>query len=273
MELIDYNKQLNDQKDGTIIYICGSAIRNFMNQLPNIKYKFILVSGDSDTTIPVDVFCNNEEFFSFINNPHLLHWYSQNCIIDHPKMTRIPIGMDYHTLSVQSSHWGKQDSPIEQENQLLYIKSYAKPFWERIIKCYSNFHFHFYKFGQDRKDAIDKISSHLIFYEPNQIERLRTWQNQSQYAFVVSPHGNGLDCHRTWEALLLGCIVIVKKSGLDSLYSDLPVLIVNDWGDITENLLRNTIENFKLKSFNYNKLSLSYWVKQISKNDLEGSFD
>ena len=73
--------------------------------------------------------------------------------------------------------------------------------------------------------------------------------------------GHGMDCHRTWEALILGCIVIVKKSVLDVLYEDLPVLIVDNWSDITKELLDTTIENFKTKNFNYDKITLEYFEK------------
>ena len=85
----------------------------------------------------------------------------------------------------------------------------------------------------------------------------------SKYAFVLSPLGNGLDCHRTWEALVLGAIPIVKSGPLDPLYSDLPVLIVQEWSDVTPELLQATIENFKQRDFNYAKLDLNYWAAKI----------
>jgi len=55
---------------------------------------------------------------------------------------------------------------------------------------------------------------------------------------VVSPHGNGLDCHRTWESLVLGNIVIVKRSSLDPMYEGLPVVIVDDWREVSADNLR-----------------------------------
>jgi len=263
-ELINYNKDLSNLKDGTIIYICNSAVKKFLSNIKNIQYRFILVSGDSDTTVPNDIFPSVEEFLSTMQSDKLIHWYAQNCIVDHAKLTRLPIGLDYHTLSEQNYKWGPQQLPINQERGLNIIKDDVKPFWKREIKCYSNFHFSFYRFGYDRKDAIEKIPKDLIFYEKKEIPRMNSWLNQSKYAFVVSPHGNGLDCHRTWEAFTLGCIVIVKTSGLDPLYHDLPVLIVQEWSDITNELLINTVENYKNKKFNYNKLKLDYWVNQIT---------
>ena len=77
----------------------------------------------------------------------------------------------------------------------------------------------------------------LIDFQAEKIPRLDLWRAKTRYAFVVSPHGNGLDCHRTWESLALGNIVIVKRSPLDPLYAGLPVVIVSQWSEITaENL-------------------------------------
>ena len=104
-----------------------------------------------------------------------------------------------------------------------------------------------------------------MYKRQSKIERYNTWKNQVEYTFVASPHGNGLDCHRTWEALCLGCIVIVKKSALDELYHGLPVLIVGEWSDICENLLLETISLFKTLDFQYEKLSLNYWMNKINK--------
>jgi hypothetical protein len=84
-----------------------------------------------------------------------------------------------------------------------------------------------------------------------------------KYAFVISPHGNGLDCHRTWEALALGCIPIVKSSGIDRLFDDLPVWIVQTWNEVNLENMKDKIEEFKNKTFNYEKLTLTYWKSKI----------
>jgi hypothetical protein len=52
--------------------------------------------------------------------------------------------------------------------------------------------------------------------------------------FVLSPPGNGIDCHRTWEALYLGAIPIVKRKFWPFANLDLPVVILDDWDDISE---------------------------------------
>jgi hypothetical protein len=84
------------------------------------------------------------------------------------------------------------------------------------------------------------------------------------YSFVLSPFGNGIDCIRTFEALCLGCIVIMKKSFLDIIYEDLPILIVNEWEDINEKLLNDTLILYSKKQFNYDKLKINYWIKLVN---------
>jgi hypothetical protein len=262
----DFGK-LQNGKDGCVIYIKFSFLRHFVNQvLPKINYKFILVTGDGDETIPHDMF-HFDEFNNIIKNDKIIHWYSVNCIESvHPKLSLIPIGVNFHSLSFGEFMSSPPQTPLEQEECINKINSFSKPFFERKSKCYSNFHFAFYnKFDNPRRKAIEKIPKELIFYEQQFVERNTTWKNQSEYAFVVSPMGNGMDCHRTWEALMLGCIVIVEKSPLNILYKDLPVLILDDWSQITQELLDNTIEKFKNNSYDYNKLTLKYWVNKIKK--------
>ena len=245
------------------IYVCNRAIPSFQNEyLKQIDFPFVLLSGDSDEDMPKEVFNSIEDLKNFLENKYLLHWYCQNWLAgNHPKVTLMPIGMDYHTM-VTSDMWGRRMSVELQEKAIEDIKKLSKPFYEREIKCYINF---LSTLGRrkDRKDAVDQIDKELVEYEKIGTARVNTWLNQIKYAFVVSPHGGGMDCHRTWEALILGCIPIVKRSPLDELYDELPVLIINDWSDITKELLENTIEEFKQKEFNYDKLTLQYWIRRF----------
>jgi hypothetical protein len=269
----DFSK-LFDGKDGDCIYVKFAFIRDFIYRIfPNINYKFILITGDGDETMPFNFF-DLDTFVTIINDEKIIHWFSVNCIENlHPKFSLIPIGVNFHSLSFGSfSGWSNDvQSPLEQENEIISVLKDSKPFYEREIKCYSNFHFVTYnEFGNPRKDAIEKIPKNLVYYEPNFVSRMETWKNQTKYSFVLSPLGHGMDCHRTWEALILGCIVIVKTSPLDSLYENLPVLILNDWGELTEDLLQNTVDKFKNIEFDYNKLTARYWVDKIkSKNTYE----
>ena len=85
----------------------------------------------------------------------------------------------------------------------------------------------------------------------------------SSSRFVLSPHGVGLDCYRTYEALYLGAYVVVQKSSLDEMYQNLPVLIVDRWSDVTEQLLNDTYHRFRTTDFDFDKLFTKYWFKRF----------
>lgn len=245
-------------------YVCTYALVDFANRiLPTLKKPIILVSGDSDVTVPTD---NRDAASQILNSPMIVAWLSQNCVGGHPKLHQIPIGMDYHTLTRGAHAWGDAASPIQQEKELLAIREKAPHLSSRKPECYANFQF---LMGTryaaiDRVDAQSSIPADLIYYEPTPVPRRQTWETMSQYAFVPSPHGNGLDCHRTWEALALGCIPIVRTSKLDPLFDGLPVWIVRDWTEVTRDTLSQVLREFQGRSFAMERLTLAFWTAKIN---------
>lgn len=234
--------------------------------LDSIDRPYILVVAQSDYSFP-EVLGNDSS--KYIDNSKCIHIFAQNATITHDKVTALPIGLDYHSQMEFDDAFGEPSaSPKAQEKLLQEIKDSSKPFAERKLMCYANFNSKNdttdKKFGYDRKHAVEQIQKDLIDYQEEKVTRSDTWRRQAQYAFVISPHGNGLDCHRQWEALCLGCIPIVVTSPIDVLYKDLPVLIVQKWSDITQQLLQDTVNKFKDMTFNYDKLLLSYWVDKIN---------
>jgi len=233
---------------------------------------FVLVTGDSDLSLPDRPL---EGLDSILKNPLLRHWYSQNLILRHPKMTCMPIGLDYHTVT-ESIYSGKlyqksaltdlmfqrdlkKETAASQEKVLRLISSGSKHFSERIALCFVNFGTQY----PDRVDAHTSINPTLIVKCPLGTKRDDVWKQQSEYSFVISPHGNGIDCHRTWEALALGCIVIVKRSPICIVFEDLPVLIVDEWRDLNTQLLNKTLSDFSNKEFKMGKLTLQYWMTKM----------
>jgi hypothetical protein len=267
---IEYLNDVLDKNrcfDGMTIYLVTNTIRFFVkNILPKIEHKFILVSGASTLTSPVESL-NELEFNLLMSNKNLIKWCCQNnSIKDRPRILQIPLGLDYHTIYNNPNHKWKSANegslPIEQEKILLSIRENSRPFYERKRKIFVNFSLCTDRFGQ-RKECL-KIPKRLLDICLDNMKRTKTWEISSKYAFILSPYGNGMDCHRTWEALVLGAIPIIKSKEFGKMFEDLPVLNVNNWSDINEKLLDDTIEKFKNKTFNYSKLTLEYWKEKIS---------
>ena len=89
--------------------------------------------------------------------------------------------------------------------------------------------------GETRDDIRRQLSGNrAVSFPERAIAQLSLYHLYANFGFVVSPHGRGLDCFRTWEALLMGAIPIVKHSPIDGLYDGFPVVFVEDWSAINE---------------------------------------
>ncbi|QWD97854.1 hypothetical protein C2740_05675 [Polynucleobacter sp. MG-5-Ahmo-C2] len=254
---IDIDLLLNsDQLEA--IYICTDALENFSNNyLKNVKNRFNLVSGDSDLCINHE-FLNSKSISNIIESPLLNHWFAQNLNVIHPKLSPIPIGMDYHTMHEIPGLWGlTKQSPLAQERALINVFSNAPKTFSRFTVGYCNWQFAVDR--GDRKDCFEKIQKEFCFYEANRLPRLSTWQRQANCMFVISPEGAGIDCHRTWEAMLLGCIPIVKRSVFAEIFSDLPVILIEDWSECHRENIENIARQMNVMKFNYAKLFTRYW--------------
>jgi hypothetical protein len=260
----------NNMKNGMSIYVCSDLLKFFVNEIfPKIQTTFVLVTGDSDLCVPREMLTQNETF-KLLNSPYLLKWFAQNTRIqDNDKIIQLPIGLDYHTISSNPQHPWKlpKENPLPrfQELTLVSIKEKSIPFYERIPKIYITYITYTTtndRFGQ-RQNSLNVIPKELMIKKLNFTSRTELWQEMINYTFILSPAGVGLDCHRTWEALCLGCIPIVCIPEFRKMFADLPVLVVDNWEQITEELLQQTVELFKTKQFNYEKLKLSYWKNMM----------
>jgi len=228
-------------KDGDLVWMRLIALPQFLAEaLPRIRARFALVTGDEDWAIPSG-FPGSQQLLS---DPRVLCWFTQNYDGTDPnqKLMPLPIGLDFHTIS-NGRKWGHWPAtPAAQEAELEALRSAAPANAERELRVHADFHFNKHKqqvWGDDRAQVQRALEGNPdVQFQTRKVARLELWREKTRYAFVVSPHGNGLDCHRTWESLVLGNIVIVKRSSLDPLYEGLPVVIVGDWSEISRENLR-----------------------------------
>jgi hypothetical protein len=272
---------LDKVKSGDIVWIRAAAFQQFYKEaLPKLKAPIVLIINDGDECFPATV-SKGIDIEAVLANKNIIHIFAQNCDYSGSsnKISHLPIGIDFHTIAYrdpENGFWGQKGSPMEQERILDELLKTLQPTYLRKKRAYVDFQLndsmrngycrlHVPK-GENRESIYKKIiKTNLIDYGP-QMSRGDLWKRKGQCAFSVSPHGNGLDCHRTWEDLVLGCIVIVKTSPLDPLYEGLPVVIVKDWEEVNQ-------ENFDLWIKKYGdaftnpeyreKLTHKYWMKKI----------
>jgi hypothetical protein len=87
-----------------------------------------------------------------------------------------------------------------------------------------------------------------------------------QTCFVISPPGNGPDCHRTWESIYMGAVPVVLKEHLGrSLWEGMPILAVDtfeDFLEMSDDLLWNTYA--ELASKPAKTAFADHWLRDFS---------
>jgi hypothetical protein len=274
-DTLQFNKEdyKNIKNNNTVFVISGVLNQFVINIYPILQknnFKIKLITGACVQGVPNEVSNNHkinyyEIFFKKTDN--IIAWFTQNYDnnLDLKNMYSIPLGLDYHTLQRGNHWWGNQATALNQEQQLKNISLQGPKFKNKLNKTFSFFQFQmFERHNRDRYIAIENLNNKdFNIFLKERINRNKTWKVMTIYKFIVSPHGNGLDCHRTYESMLLGCIPIVKSSSLDNLYKDLPILILNNWSELNIELLNNFINNYGYNNCNYEKLKLNYWIKYI----------
>ena len=242
-------------KQGDTVFVNPIFLDYFFKNIhPFIENPYILVSIGHDISTP-------GKFFDKLHDDNLFHWFGANGDINHhSKFTHIPIGLStvyypHGNIEILGSVIDKVNKKIIVKNKLVGLnfiistnKAVRAPIWN---------YFHQKKYVSNLKCT--NFNDYLI--------------NMAECNFIISPHGNGLDCHRTWEAIWVGTYPIVKESTLDYLYKDLPVVIVKNWSDITENFLHEKIKeliSIGLKNkFRYEKMFFAYYHDLINSKKTE----
>tara|TARA_B110001452_G_scaffold43353_1_gene33195 strand:- start:2150 stop:3214 length:1065 start_codon:yes stop_codon:yes gene_type:complete len=103
--------------------------------------------------------------------------------------------------------------------------------------------------------------------------RRRAWQYYEallRAKFVLSPEGHGRDCFRTWEALALGAIPVLRMvpnaSAADAAkFEGLPIVWVRRWKDVTQSFLEERWRFFRssLHRFSLSRAFWPHWLAEL----------
>lgn len=205
----------------------------------------IIVTHNGDTPVDDD----KVNYF-----PNLKRWFGQNIMTTNDKVTPLPIGLENDYIGGQP-----------QRKHILNDKSQQNKSASKLV--YLNCSIGTYR--PDRQAAYDYFSSkNWCTVKPHgSLDYYHYCDDIIDHHFSICPRGNGLDCHRNWEILYLNRYPVMKRYyGLEKLYSDLPVVFVNDWSEVTEEFLKNKLEVIKNTKYNMDKLKFSYWKKLIEES-------
>jgi hypothetical protein len=247
------------KKSGDIVFVASPIIKEFFERAhPRVSEPYILITHNGDTNI-------DESFLKFIDD-RIIRWFAQNVLAEHPKLTPIPIGLEdlhYYQNGIVS-HFKSMRRRIKMRP----FKGRLPAENGRARKARIFYHFKVRTNSNERQPALDYFNRHpLAETMENKLSPRLYLKKLSSYMFTASPPGNGDDCHRTWEAMYLGVIPIVRRStGTDYLKGlGLPMLVVDEWADLDgfdENKLKGIYEK-TLRESRTEALYMDHWIREI----------
>ena len=260
------NKNISLCPENTIVCLTGynHIIEYFFNKIINSFTKKIIL-----VTLETDGFNMKLEY---INHPLIKHWFTWNKPYEHIKVTCLPIGLNYDRQQIILMKFLNFKTPIKpNERKLLCMNCSLNTsntrgtLLHKVLNEWKGF-----------CEVLPSIPFIKEYINPSFVDgkikimvtNPKCYNLISNYKFILSPQGAGLDCHRTWEALYLDIIPIVLSSSIKEIYEELPILVVKDWNEITEELLNEKYREIALKKergeYNRAKMYLDYWLNRIN---------
>jgi hypothetical protein len=198
---------------GSVVFVYGSILSEFVTQILS-KLENVAKTGDKNMRI-ILLTHNSDEIIrpqssivhrQIVESPIIYKWFTQNndSLPQNPKIISVPIG-------IANRQWRHGNI-----NELAKIISEIDGKRARKrIPIYVNFNIATNSIIREK--AMSDIFEEGKHDETGQIffaggtDKLpeQYWRELLTANYVVSPPGNGTDCHRFWEAIYLGVIPII----------------------------------------------------------------
>jgi hypothetical protein len=218
-----------------MIFFYTHRIKKVAAIIHHFKNPFILLSHNSDWNV-----VESEDSMTILNCKNLQKWYTQNLCFNHEKISMIPIGF-------ANSMWPHGNLSLFDKNSFINSRS------DKSKKVYFNFNI---STNQNKRQSCYDIVSKKVEWLHN-IQPNDNLLRMKEYEFCICPEGNGVDCHRFWEALYLKCVpIVVNTPFIETLkLNNIPLVVLDKWDDLDIDKLQYSIYNFgeyTISKFIYN---------------------
>jgi hypothetical protein len=242
----DRRDDISSINTNTVIWCKTDYIRLLFEKIKHVNYGVVLITHCSDHSITKDIFDSRPTC--------VRKWFAQNADYEHIDLIPIPIGIENHKGVNKGS--SVDINAIESSSFDFEIKN------KIINKLYCNFNLHNH---HNRLHVSRTLYGSNMAVSGDRCSYSSYLQELKKFLFIASPRGNGIDCHRTWEALYCGSIPIVDKHFMYDTYNELPIIQVSSWSDVGISMLAPYVHTYKNRDAfnNINKIKLTYWIELI----------
>ena len=228
-----------------------------------LPHGYILVTGQTDFP--------PSRYARLLTDTKLLHWFAQNADVPAAhqrelgasgRLEPIPVGINCfeHGPELAKALRSLVAAPVPKSKLVMVNFGDTSPERRRIRAHFCGPRSHF------RGGLIECVSQVTPNRVSNNPHLVPFYRRGAAFQYWVAPPGNGLDCHRTWEALYLGVVPIVLRTHLplDALYeSALPVLVVERYSDVTPELLVREYPRLAAANRNRAYIDMRVWRARL----------
>lgn len=180
--------------------------------------------------------------------------FSVNLIEEYKNIYPIPIG-------IENLHYLKNGS-------LNYFQDYKKHKFEKKINkdyvVFSCFNINTnYEIRSQVRNALNKSRFTKIF---TSLSTSNYYHGLARSLFSISPPGNGMDCHRTWEAIYFESVPVILSGTLhQELIKNLPIISVNSYSEFLKKSDEELIDIYYklMKNKNTDMAYFDFWARKI----------
>ena len=237
---------------GDVVFCKIDEVLRCFERLRLTRRRIILVTGEGD--LSCDAFRQ-----SFLPS-NVAHWFATNVTCAHRRVTNLPLGLgspsSATTLTAQKLLAARASGSAK--NGWLYVnfRPETNPDTRRIP--YEHF------------QEISRSADWVTFDTPAERgDNVQFLHQLARHRFVLCPPGNGVDTHRMWEALIAGAIPVVKRSPVMDPFKELPILLVDDFREVTLELLEEAVKQIAVSSGPHPLMIESYWAGLIRAKQAE----
>lgn len=197
----------------------------------------------------------------FLDHPKTLALFvNQHMNMSHPKLISWPRGMPLNWVHTTRLIWDAMRSSVNHNKETLLMA--AASTWgprPQILKCVSK------KFSvKDFEGHLDSIGNQDATKLKSELRENRRlyYERLSSGRFGLCLPGLGYDTFRAWEYLTMGAVAVLEKSvGFERTMWRLPALFVEDFNDLTPDLLRSAYVEaiYRKDEFEFHRLKMSFW--------------
>lgn len=239
---------------GDTVFVMIDHLEHFFDEYHSkITEPYILVThhffDNSDDDVP-------GKFAPYLDSATVIAWFTHNADVVHPKLYLMPIGIG--NAFYDFGHKPTFDKCIRRYSNK--VKKTGLLYMNFRISTYPDERQYVHNFFKD-KPFVTYVPAKSLYVPGKSLGDYL--KDVAHHKFILSPRGNGLDCFRTWEALLMGSYPVVKTSMLDPLFKELPVVTVQDWPEVTPEFLERKYMEFSSQKYDMRKVYMQYWLDRI----------